>query len=60
LHTIKQLIRDEDGAELVEYGLLVSLIAFVALASVHTFGREVSALYPQLSDVASRGHAMSF
>ena len=45
LNLFKVLLRDERGAELVEYGLLVSLIAIVALVAVHTFGKSVSGLY---------------
>ena len=47
LHTIKQLIEDEQGAELAEYGLLLGLIALAVFASVHTLGRNVSSLYPK-------------
>lgn len=60
LHTIKQLIRDEQGAELAEYGLLVSLIALVALAGAGTLGRHVSSLYPKLIGAHSRGSAFHF
>jgi len=60
LQTIKQLIRDEQGAELVEYGLLAGLIALVAFASVNAFGRSVSSLYPQSIPPSSGGHALPF
>ena len=46
MHTIKQLIRDEYGAELAEYGLLVSLIALAAVAGAGALGRHVATLYP--------------
>jgi Flp pilus assembly pilin Flp len=45
LATLQQLMRDERGAELVEYGLLASLIALVALAAVASFGRSVTMLF---------------
>jgi Flp pilus assembly pilin Flp len=47
LLTIKQLIRDEQGAELVEYGLLACLIALLVFAGVHALGRSTRSLYPR-------------
>ncbi|HVN68617.1 MAG TPA: Flp family type IVb pilin [Candidatus Binatia bacterium] len=43
--TLKALLRDESGAELVEYGLLASLIAIVAMVAVQALGKNVSTLY---------------
>ncbi len=37
----KQFLQDESGQTLVEYGLLISLIALVALVGVTIFGRGV-------------------
>jgi pilus assembly protein Flp/PilA len=37
-----RLVRDERGASLVEYGLLVALIAVVALVAIRTLGSNVS------------------
>lgn len=42
---LKALRDDESGAQLVEYGLLVSLIAIVAMVAVATFGQNVSTLF---------------
>ena len=39
----------EDGASLVEYALLVGLIAVVAVAAVTSFGGAVSAEYSDIS-----------
>jgi pilus assembly protein Flp/PilA len=39
------MIRDEDGATMVEYGLLVALIAMVALVGVTTLGTNLKSLY---------------
>jgi pilus assembly protein Flp/PilA len=41
----KCILPDEEGATMVEYGLLVALIAIVALAGVTLFGTNVSALF---------------
>jgi pilus assembly protein Flp/PilA len=39
------IIRDEEGATMVEYGLLVALIAMVALAAVQALGFNLSTLF---------------
>lgn len=39
------LIREEEGATMVEYGLLVALIALVALGAVQTLGLNLSSLF---------------
>ena len=42
LTTLTSMIRDDEGATMVEYGLLVALIALVALAAVTTLGTHLS------------------
>jgi len=39
---IKRFLSDESGATMVEYGLMVALIAVVAIAAVTFLGEEVS------------------
>jgi pilus assembly protein Flp/PilA len=39
------MIRDEEGATMVEYGLLVALIAMVALVAVQALGVNLSTLF---------------
>jgi pilus assembly protein Flp/PilA len=39
------MIRDEDGATMVEYGLLVALIAMGALTGVKLLGTHLSTLF---------------
>jgi pilus assembly protein Flp/PilA len=43
--TLTSMLREEDGATMVEYGLLVALIALVALAAVQTVGTNLSSLF---------------
>ena len=38
--TLKTMLRDEEGATMVEYGLLVALIALVAIVGVTALGHE--------------------
>ena len=45
LTTLKTMIRDEEGATMVEYGLLIALIALVAITAVKTLGTSVSNLF---------------
>jgi pilus assembly protein Flp/PilA len=42
---LTSMLREEDGATMVEYGLLVALIALVALAAVQTLGVNLSSLF---------------
>ncbi len=39
---VSRLLRDEEGQTLVEYGLLVALVALVVIAALTILGRKVS------------------
>ncbi|MGC9993567.1 MAG: Flp family type IVb pilin [Candidatus Cybelea sp.] len=43
--SLRALWRDETGAQLAEYVLLVTLIAIVCIVGVTAFGQAVAALY---------------
>jgi pilus assembly protein Flp/PilA len=43
--TLKTMIRDEEGATMVEYGLLVALIALVAIVGVTLLGTNLNQLF---------------
>jgi len=45
LATLKSMLRDDEGATMVEYGLLVALIALVALGAVKLLGSNLSSLF---------------
>jgi pilus assembly protein Flp/PilA len=45
LTTLKSMIRNDEGATMVEYGLLIALIALVALVAVKTLGTNLSSLF---------------
>ncbi|HEX3368662.1 MAG TPA: Flp family type IVb pilin [Candidatus Cybelea sp.] len=47
--TFMNMIRDEEGATMVEYGLLVALIAVVALVGVKAVGSNLSSLYSSVA-----------
>ncbi|MCS7185435.1 MAG: Flp family type IVb pilin [Armatimonadetes bacterium] len=39
---LRRLIKEEEGQTLVEYGLLVALIALVVIAALTVLGRKVA------------------
>ncbi len=43
--TINRFLADESGAQFVEYGLLLALIAIVALTGVKLIGTNLSSLF---------------
>jgi pilus assembly protein Flp/PilA len=45
---IKKFSREEDGQDLLEYALLVALIAIVAVASVTAAGVKVDAIFTSI------------
>jgi pilus assembly protein Flp/PilA len=49
LSIIHRLAHDEEGATMVEYGLLVALIAMVALVGVTTLGTNLQTLFTSVA-----------
>jgi pilus assembly protein Flp/PilA len=45
LRTLKSMLRSDKGATMVEYGLLVALIALVALTAIKLLGTNLSSLF---------------
>jgi pilus assembly protein Flp/PilA len=43
--TIGRRVRDEDGQDLLEYGILMALIAIVAMGAVSTLGQTIQSLF---------------
>jgi pilus assembly protein Flp/PilA len=50
---INQFLREEEGAALVEYGMLVGLIAVICVVAVTTLGTEVSAAFSNIASALS-------
>jgi pilus assembly protein Flp/PilA len=46
----KSFVAGEDGATMVEYGLMVALIAAVCIAVVTTLGTNIQAKFQSVSD----------
>jgi pilus assembly protein Flp/PilA len=49
MERIKRFFRDEEGAALVEYGLLVGLIAAVCIAVVTALGTTIVAKFTAIN-----------
>jgi pilus assembly protein Flp/PilA len=47
--TIRQLIRGEDGATAIEYGLIVALVAVAAVAAFQLVGTNLSSVFGTVS-----------
>ena len=43
--SVRLMTRDEKGASMVEYALLVAVIAMVALVAIQTFGINLESLF---------------
>jgi pilus assembly protein Flp/PilA len=52
-NTIATLFRDEDGATMVEYGIMVGLIAVVCIAAVKVLGTNISTLFSNVATSVS-------
>ena len=45
----QQFVREEDGQDVVEYGLLIATIAIVVLVATSAFGTQISAWFNRLA-----------
>jgi pilus assembly protein Flp/PilA len=46
----KHFLRNEDGATMVEYALMLALIAVVCIVAVGTIGTDASAMFSSIAD----------
>jgi pilus assembly protein Flp/PilA len=46
---IKRFLRDEEGASMVEYGLLAALIAVVCIISITNVGTELNIVFGKVA-----------
>jgi Flp pilus assembly pilin Flp len=49
MDSVWQFIRDEDGQDVVEYGLLIATIAIVVLIGVGIFGSNIQGWFQNLA-----------
>jgi Flp pilus assembly pilin Flp len=50
MNAIRQFIREEDGQDVVEYGLLIATIAIVVLVGISFFGNNITAWFQVLAN----------
>ncbi len=50
METLRRLVRDDDGATMVEYGLLVALIAIAAITAIKLVGTNLSTLFNNVAE----------
>jgi len=48
LNVIKRFVREEDGATMVEYGLMVALIAVVCILVVAALGKQLGLTFDKV------------
>lgn len=51
--SLRNFIKNEDGAALAEYGILIAFIAIVAITAVTFFGSQISAKFSQYANALS-------
>ena len=49
INHMNRFVREEDGATMVEYGLMVALIAVVCIAAVTLIGSSLSSLFGRVN-----------
>ena len=49
MHFLNNLVNEESGQDMVEYGLVVALIALIVLAAVATFGTNLTAGFTSMN-----------
>lgn len=47
---VKRFVKDEEGATMVEYGILVGLISIAALAAIVLIGPELLRIFQAVAD----------
>lgn len=49
MKTLQTLLKDDTGATMVEYGIMVALIAAVCIVLVSTLGKRVSSAFSSVN-----------
>lgn len=55
LHTAIMNLREEEGQDLIEYALLVALLAFACTAGVHTLSTSINSAFSKLASAIGSG-----
>lgn len=54
---INKMLRDEQGATAIEYGLIAALIAVAAITAMQALGNELTTTFTTVSDTMSDANA---
>lgn len=57
LNLINKFVKDEDGASLIEYSLLVGLISVVIIASIVLISGNLATIWSRLASVMGQAAA---
>ena len=57
INRLRSLVRDDSGQDLLEYALLVALIALVAVAAVQTSGQAVNTIFTKIGSSLTQATA---
>jgi len=49
MNFLKKMLRDQSGQGMVEYGLIIALIAVVAVVAVGFLGDEITAIFNSIA-----------
>jgi len=51
MNFLKKMLRDQSGQGMVEYGLIIGLIAVVVVVALGLMGDEIAALFGRIVDM---------
>jgi pilus assembly protein Flp/PilA len=52
-NTLKSFVRDENGATMIEYGLIAALVSVVAIGALGAMGGNLKDMFQHVSDCLS-------
>ena len=53
MNRIKKMLRDQSGQGMVEYGLIIALIAVAVVAAVGLLGGEIGGIFTRIVNILS-------
>ncbi|MBB5574161.1 MULTISPECIES: Flp family type IVb pilin [Rhizobium] len=57
MRSVRRFFRDETGATVVEYGLIVALMSVAIISGVGAFGTSLSAMFNYISNTVANSPA---
>ena len=56
---LRKWFKDEEGQGMVEYGLIIGLIAIVVIVALVALGPKIRDMFDQVNDKSGRGNIVS-